>query len=97
MEPRHSAYRADGRPGYDTQGTVRELAILTLLGRDDLLPSRFIYHELDNYEATRKRGITQEGRVGTFLKSPKGKLFKQAAIGAGVAGGAISGGEAILR
>jgi hypothetical protein len=51
---RHSAYRAYGTPTYSTAGSQRELEILKLLARYDLLPSSFIFHALGNYQATRK-------------------------------------------
>jgi protein involved in plasmid replication-relaxation len=50
---RHSAYKTEGTPTYTTAGTPRELDILKLLVRYDLLPSHFIYHALCNYQATR--------------------------------------------
>ena len=51
---RHSAYKTAGAPTYTTGGSEREIAILRLLARYDLLPSDFIYHALGKYEATRK-------------------------------------------
>jgi len=51
---RHSAYKAQGKPTYTTRGLPRELDILKLLARYDLLHSNFICHALDNYQATRK-------------------------------------------
>jgi hypothetical protein len=51
---RHSAYRAYGTPTYSTIGKQRELDVLKLLARYDLLPSSFIQHELGNYEATKQ-------------------------------------------
>lgn len=51
---RHSAYRAYGRPTYSTAGKQRELNVLKLLARYDLLPSSFIQHQLGNYEATKQ-------------------------------------------
>lgn len=50
---RHSAYKTEGKPTYTTVGKPRELEILKLLARYDLLPSAFVYHALDNYQATR--------------------------------------------
>lgn len=50
---RHSAYKAIGKPTYSTAGNAREMEILKLLSRYDVLPSDFIYHGLDNYQATR--------------------------------------------
>ena len=51
---RHSAYRTSGKPTYTTAGNEREIAILKLLARYDLLPSRFFYHALGKYHGTRK-------------------------------------------
>jgi hypothetical protein len=51
---RHSAYKTNGTPAYDTAGSARELDILKLLARYDLLPSSFIYHALGKYQGTRK-------------------------------------------
>lgn len=49
---RHSAYRTNGTPTYTTVGKERELRVLKLLARYNLLPSSYIYHELGNYKAT---------------------------------------------
>jgi hypothetical protein len=51
---RHSAYKTIGAPAYDTAGNAREIAILKLLARYDLLPSSFIYQALGKYQGTRK-------------------------------------------
>ncbi|TCU78889.1 hypothetical protein EDE08_101672 [Bradyrhizobium sp. R2.2-H] len=51
---RHSAYKTIGKPTYETAGNEREIAILKLLARYDLLPSSFIYHALGKYQGTRK-------------------------------------------
>lgn len=51
---RHSAYKLSGQPNYNTVGTPRELAILKLLARYDLLPSSYIQKELGQYEATKQ-------------------------------------------
>jgi hypothetical protein len=51
---RHSAYKRSGKPAYTTAGDARELEILKLLSRYDLLSSDYIYHALDNWQAARK-------------------------------------------
>lgn len=50
----NSAYNDKGEPTYTTAGNERELEILKLLARYDLLPSKFIYAALDKYQGTRK-------------------------------------------
>src|ERR1051326_1713066 len=49
---RHSAYKIQ-KPILTLRGTPKELEILELLWRYDLLPSDFIYHATANYHATR--------------------------------------------
>ncbi|MDR6305232.1 hypothetical protein GGQ85_002952 [Nitrobacter vulgaris] len=51
---RHSNYRTTGKPEYTTAGNEREISILKLLARYDLLPSRYVYHALGKYHGTRK-------------------------------------------
>src|SRR5207244_2199676 len=59
-------YRTIGTPNYTTAGLKRELDILKLLARYDLLPSSFIQHELGNYEATKRalRNLTKGHYIG---------------------------------
>lgn len=98
----------DGLKGADGENLRREVVLTVRGAANDLIGEYLpVYKDAMKRETnllrasenigTKIRGITQEGRVSSFLKTPKGKLLKQAAIGAGVAGGAISGGEAILR
>jgi hypothetical protein len=50
---RSSAYKDHGTPTYTTAGTPREIEILKLLARYDLLPSSFIYHALGKRQSIR--------------------------------------------
>jgi hypothetical protein len=98
----------DGLKGAEGENLRREVVLTVRGAANDLIGDYLpVYKDAMHRETnllraaenigTKIRGITQEGRVGTFLKTPKGKLFKQAAIGVGVAGGAITGGETLLR
>jgi hypothetical protein len=98
----------DGIKGAEGENLRREVVLTVRGAANDLIGDYLpVYKDAMRREtnllraseniATKVRGITQEGRAMSFLKTPKGKLLKEAAIGAGLAGGAISGGEALLR
>jgi hypothetical protein len=98
----------DGLKGAEGENLRREVVLTVRGAANDLIGDYLpVYKDAMRREtsllraaeniATKIRGITQEGRAMSFLKTPKGKLLKQAAIGAGLAGGAVSGGEALLR
>jgi hypothetical protein len=48
-----SAYNPNGNPTYTTAGTPREIEILKLLARYDLLPSSYVYHALGKWQSMR--------------------------------------------
>jgi hypothetical protein len=98
----------DGLKGAEGENLRREVVLTVRGAANDLIGDYLpVYKDAMRRETnllrasenigTKIRGITQEGRAMSFLKTPKGKLLKQAAIGAGLAGGAVSGGEALLR
>jgi hypothetical protein len=98
----------DGIKGADGENLRREVVLTVRGAANDLIGDYLpVYKDAMRRETnlmrasenigTKIRGITQEGRVMSFLKTPKGKLLKTAAVSAGVAGGAVTGGEALLH
>src|SRR3954453_20760689 len=78
----------DGIKGAEGENLRREV-VLTVRGaandligeylpvyKDAMLRETSLLRASENI-GTKIKGITQEGRVSTFLKSPKGKLLKQ--------------------